>query len=154
MVIKVGEKINYSIPSIREFFNQQDLESICKIAELQEEQGADYIYVNVGTLQAETLKKIIKAIQERTSIPLFIDDPDPDKLEAALEVYDYSKSIPILNSATQARAEKVLKLGEKYECGAVLLVSEKYEREKLTPTNSAQESYQTAEKLFDMATKY
>jgi len=153
----IGETINYSIPRIKKLMDKAaqsgDFSEIQKIAEKQSE-GASYIDINVGTLPAEILAKIIEKVQQVVDIPLCIDDPDPAKLKAGLGVYNYGKAKnrpPILNSATESRADAVFSFKKKKEFGVILLVSERMEGASLHHNSTAKEIFDTAKRLFTRA---
>jgi len=78
----------------------------------QTEAGADYIDVNAGTFineEADRLKWLIRIVQEATDLPLCIDSPDPEVIEASLPLVDRT---PMINSITLEpdRLDRILPL--------------------------------------------
>lgn len=95
-MIVVGELINTSRKAVREIVAKRDAESIKKIAREQVEAGADYLDVNCGTQasnEAETMEWLVAAIQEEVEVPLCIDSPEPEPLEAGLKLAKYGKPL-------------------------------------------------------------
>ena len=112
MVLKglaiIGESINDSVPSTHKLFEQNDINGLKELAKLQDNKGAAYIDVNVGSNSPEFMAEMIRAVQSVTSKPLAIDTPDFETAKAGMEAYDIQKAagnIPILNSIAQSRAE-------------------------------------------------
>jgi cobalamin-dependent methionine synthase I len=75
------------------------------LAKFQDEQGAAYIDVNVGSLAADFFVQVIREVQSATRKPLALDSPDPVLIEAGLKAYDDSVGMPILNSISPRRLE-------------------------------------------------
>jgi len=151
----IGETINYGIPRTKILFDEAvasgNFEPIRNLARKQADEGASYIDVNIGSLSSGILAKTITEIQKSVGVPLCIDDPDPDKLEAALKVYSYKDGIPILNSATEARADKVFSLKKEFDCKIILLVSERMEGSNLYHNTTVEDTFRTAERLYEKA---
>ena len=84
----IGEKINYSIPRMKKILDTAvetgDFSSVQDVAKKQQEQGAAYLDVNVGTLPVEILVEVIGKVQEAVTIPLCIDEPNHEKMKAGL----------------------------------------------------------------------
>lgn len=79
-MIIIGEKINGTIPSVKEAILNHDKEFIKDLAILQTEAGADYIDIAAGTapeMEEETMCWLIDLVQDVTDKPLCIDSPDP-----------------------------------------------------------------------------
>jgi 5-methyltetrahydrofolate--homocysteine methyltransferase len=145
----IGESINDSVPSTREFFDAGNLDGIKSLAKFQDENGASYIDANVGGRSAEFFQKIISEIQSVTSKPLSIDSPDPAMAKAALEVYDDSCGKPILNSISPLRLE----MFELYRLKAfrpILLISESTHG----ACHTARETFEAAKLLLNEARRY
>ncbi len=150
----VGERINYSIPRIKDLMDSGNFEEIKRIAQEQEIQGAEYLDINIGSLPVEMMALITSAVQEAVNIPLCFDSDDVLKLEKGLESYDYRKGLPIINSATESRIERVLSLKNKKNFQAVLLVSERIGGNSLVQNISSEDAYKTAKRLFLKARDY
>lgn len=123
-MIVVGELINTSRKAVREIVAKRDAESIKKIAREQVEAGADYLDVNCGTQasnEAETMEWLVAAIQEEVEVPLCIDSPEPEPLEAGLKLAKYGK--PLINSITGETEtfKKILPLVQRFNAGIIAL---------------------------------
>lgn len=97
-MIIIGELINSSRKAIKAAIEGQDSKAIQEIAVSQTEAGANYIDVNAGTFvdkEAEYLKWLVQSVQEVTDTPCAIDSPDPNAIQAALEVH---KGTAMINS--------------------------------------------------------
>ncbi|MFX0161989.1 MAG: dihydropteroate synthase [Candidatus Hodarchaeota archaeon] len=156
-LIVIGGRINYYSKFVRGLLENRDFGEIKRIALEQAEEGADYINVNVGLLPVEVMERVVKAVQEVVDKPLCIDSDDPLKLKAGLEAYDPDIErgmLPLLNSATEARASSVFSLKRVKDCCVVLLISERFESGSLKPNMSTEELYETAKRLFIKAVRY
>jgi cobalamin-dependent methionine synthase I len=104
----IGEAINDSVPSTYTLFEENNIDGIVDLARLQAEKGAAYIDVNVGSRSPDFMVEVVKKIQDRISLPLSIDTPDPAIAAAGLEAYNAERAgnqKPILNSISEARLE-------------------------------------------------
>ena len=145
----IGESINDSVPSTHKLFESNDINGLKELAKLQEDKGAAYIDVNVGSNSPKFMVEMIKTIQSVTSKPLAIDSPDFETAKAGLEAYDIKKSdgnIPILNSIAQSRAE-MYELLKNYKFIPILMVSEQEKNGSATPNNTVEETYDTAKAM-------
>ncbi|MGL4593246.1 MAG: dihydropteroate synthase [Thermoguttaceae bacterium] len=104
-IIIIGESINDSVSSTHQFFESGNFAEIEKLAIFQDDKGANYIDVNVGSRSPEFMSEIVQVIQKVVRKPLSIDTPSFEMAEAALRVYDDSVGIPILNSISARRLE-------------------------------------------------
>lgn len=97
----VGELINTSRAEVGKAVKERDAPAIEAIARAQEAAGADYLDVNCGTMltdEVASMKWLVATVQEAVSLPLCIDSPDPDVLEAGLlKCGDFQ---PMVNSIT------------------------------------------------------
>jgi 5-methyltetrahydrofolate--homocysteine methyltransferase len=152
-LILVGEKINYSISRVGRLLDASNYRPLQKIAKGQEDHGADYIDINVGTLTPQVMEETVRAVQEAVSVPLCLDSADPAILTRGIESYDDSRSngLPILNSAIEANAQEVLALRHRRPCQVVLLVSERVSGSSLEPNLTPEDSVETARRLFSRA---
>lgn len=117
MVI-VGERINASRKPIREALERRDAEFIRDEARKQAEAGASYIDVNGGTFpgqEPQLLSWLVGIVQEVVAVPLCLDSPDPDALEAGLR--SVAGPRPLINSITleHQRFERVLALAVEHK---------------------------------------
>ncbi len=126
-MIVVGELINTSRKAIREAVEKRDAGYIQTIAKLQQESGADYLDINCGTMVSEevaAMEWLVNTVQEVTALPLCIDSPSAETLEAGLSLV--KSSSPLINSisAEEKRFASVLPLIKKYQAIIVALCIE------------------------------
>lgn len=108
----VAERINSSRKSIAQAMEAHDTGFIQNEARMQAEAGADYIDVNAGSFigeETELLKWVVDVVQEATDLPLCIDSPDPEVINAVLP---FLHRPPMINSITMeaVRLEGMLPL--------------------------------------------
>lgn len=118
----IGERIN---PTGKKRFKEAllagDTDYILGQAVEQVKGGADILDVNVGTPgidEKEMMKRVVKAIQSVSDVPLQLDSTDPNVLEAALRVYNGK---PVVNSVNgeEKSLKSVLPLVKKYGAAVV-----------------------------------
>lgn len=100
-MIIIGEKINGTIPVVKEAIEKRDAAFIADRAIKQTAAGADFIDVCASTApeyEVETMKWLIKVVQDATDTPLCIDSPNPRVIEA---VFKYANKPGILNSISE-----------------------------------------------------
>lgn len=122
----IGETINDSVPSTNKLFEAGDIDGLLELARMQDERGAGYIDVNVGSRSPEFMTDLVAKIQEVTSKPLSIDSPDLELARAGLEAYDPAKAggqKPVLNSISSLRLP-MFELTRAQPFKPILLVSE------------------------------
>lgn len=161
-LILIGEKINYSIPRIGKLLGARDFKAIQTVARAQAASGADYIDINVGPLSPEVMGHTVRAVEEAVTVPLCIDSTDAAMLEAGIRAHDPRRllrertegrvpAVPILNSAVESKADRVLSLRERFRCQVVLLVSERLEGGELQRNLTPEQAVETARRLFERA---
>ncbi len=151
----IGESINDSVPSTKKLFEAGDMEALKALARSQDEGGAAYIDVNVGSRTPEFLAEMVREVQAVTTKPLSIDTPDPAMARAALAAYDRDRAggqTPILNSISPLRLEMFDLLAE-HPFQPILLVSERVEAGQGMANHTAEETYRTAQQLLALALK-
>ena len=100
-MIIIGEKINGTIPSVKEAIERRDADFIAKLAIKQTEAGANFIDVCASTApeyEIETLKWLMEVVQDATDTPLGIDSPNPKVIEA---VFKYANKPGLINSISE-----------------------------------------------------
>ena len=122
----IGEKINSSRKDIKEMVENKNKEFIQELAQKQVEGGAQMLDLNIGTIrkgEPEDMKWLVKTVQEAVDVPLCIDSPNHEAIEAGLEVYDWRKGKALINSVTAEREkmELIFPLVKKYKCSVVAL---------------------------------
>jgi 5-methyltetrahydrofolate--homocysteine methyltransferase len=119
----IAESLNDSVPTTHALYESGDMEGVRELAKFQDEQGAVYIDVNVGSFPADFFVEVIRAVQSATRKPLALDSPDPTLIEAGLKAYDDSVGMPILNSISPLRRE-LFELYNVKKFRPILLISE------------------------------
>ncbi len=149
----IGERINYGVPRVRPAFDAGDMEALGALARTQAEEGAEALDVNIGPLGAEMMKRTVTALQSVVRLPLCLDGASPEILRAGIESYDPAQSdgLPILNSATEGRAEEVFAIRSVMRCRVILLVSERREGDRFLPNETVEQALATARRLFSKA---
>lgn len=127
-MIIIGEKINSSIPSVKELIGGKDEKGILKLAADQCASGASFIDINAGMFLKEEpayLAFLAKTISGGLSLPLSIDTPSVEAARAALEAVGTGGHI--INSVTiePQRLDGMTALASEYGCGVVALCSPK-----------------------------
>lgn len=120
----VGELINTSRKAISEAVEGKNAQYIQQVAQEQLEAGANYIDVNCGNKvfnELEYMQWLVTTIQETVKVPLCIDSPNPQALEAGLALAQYGTTM--INSITDEgpRFEAILPLVLKYKTKVVAL---------------------------------
>lgn len=149
----IGESINDSVPSTNKLFEAGDIEGIKNLAKTQDELGATWIDVNVGTRGADFMAEMVREVQQVTAKPLSIDSPDFEYAKAGLEAYDQDRAgglPPILNSIALTRME-MFDLLKVRPFKAMLLLSEREEDGGSKPNKTAEEAFASAQKLYGRA---
>jgi len=145
----IGETINDSVPSTGKLFDAADIDGLLELARFQDQRGAGYIDVNVGSRTPELMAELVAKIQSVTTKPLSIDTPDPQIAQAGLEAYDADRAggeKPILNSVTALRAD-MFDLYELQPFRPILLVSEQVIGGQSRPCHTAAETFEATKHL-------
>lgn len=125
--VLIGERINPTgKKKMSEALKAGDLEILGNEARAQAEAGADIIDVNVNAIgvdEVAMLPRAVQAVMAKVDIPLCLDSPNPEALEAALKVY-HGK--PLINSVTgeEHSLEKILPLVKKYGTAVIGLTQD------------------------------
>ena len=97
----ISEKLNSSIPSVLEAFQQKNESFLIELIKKQEAAGASYIDINTALLQEEELETMnyaINLVKEHSKLDIMIDSPNvPVVLEAVKQAQ--GRKI-IINSVT------------------------------------------------------
>lgn len=92
----IGEKINGTIPGLKEIIESRDEKEMLRLAILQAESGSDFIDVNVAVdsggreEEVDAMRWAVSLIKSEVDKPLCIDSPDPEVIKAGLETYGES----------------------------------------------------------------
>ena len=153
-LIIIGESINDSVPSTHQLFEENNIDQIVALAKMQDERGAAYVDVNVGTRSPEFMAELVTQIQKQVSKPLSIDSPDVSIVKAGLEAYDPNLAggqKPVLNSIAMSRLE-MFDLYEMQPFIPILLATEGVDEAGGAKMNrSSQETYETAKAFLKIA---
>lgn len=150
--VVIGERIN---PTGRKLLSRDIRESVFalvrKEAKLQVAAGANILDINMGVPlidEAAAMAKGVQVVQDAVDVPLCIDSPGADVLEAGLKS---CVGKPLLNSFSleEGRAEQVLPLVKRYGAAVVALTID----EKGIPA-SAQQRFDIAKRLVALAESY
>lgn len=97
----ISEKLNSSIPSVLEFFQNRDDASLIELIKKQELSGATYIDINTAVLQDGELDAMLYAIdlvKKNSNMGIMIDTPNVNVVHQAVKAAEGRKII--LNSVT------------------------------------------------------
>lgn len=143
MFTKIGERINSSRASIARALEAKNEAFIRREAALQKAAGAHMLDVNCAFNAKDEIRDmewLVDIVQRETGLPLSIDSPNPEAVEAGLRRH---KGKALINSITleKGRYDAILPLVKKYKAGIIVLTID----EKGMP--------QTAVERLDMATR-
>jgi 5-methyltetrahydrofolate--homocysteine methyltransferase len=125
--VLIGERINPTGKKrMSEALRAGNLEIIGEEALAQVQAGADIIDINVATSGVDEVSLLPRAVQlvmATVEVPLCLDSPNPEALEAGLKVY---RGKPLLNSVTgeEHSLKKVLPLAKEYGAAVIGLVQD------------------------------
>ena len=123
-MLVIGERINATRRSIRDAVESRNIDAIVHEATIQMENGADYLDVNCGTVNAaeepEVMQWLVQGLQAAGPFPLCIDSANPDALSAGLAACQ-GRAMINSTSAESERFEKVLPLIREYDADVVAL---------------------------------
>lgn len=123
----IGEKINATRKSIETAVKERDATHIQDVAKAQEAAGADALDVNCGTVPAteepETMRWLVKTVQEVSDLPLCIDSANSEALAAGLAAHI---GRPMINSISGEadRYSSVLPLVKQYNARVIALCND------------------------------
>ena len=151
----IGESVNDSVPSTKKLFDENDIPGLLELARAQDERGAAWIDVNVGSRPPAFMADLVRRIQSVTAKPLSIDTPDPAIAEAGLRAYDLERAggkRPILNSISPLRLAR-FDLWAVRPFIPILMSSERFERgaSSANANKTAEETRETARALLEEA---
>lgn len=148
----IGERINPGFKSSKELIDNEDVEKLQGLAVDQVNKGASFININVGTKaleKPEFMVEVIKAVQNKVSVPIAFDFPNLEVQEACLKAYDLRKSNggrPIINSISELRWE-MLDLLKIMPCQFILMASEREVGGKSIANKTALEVFETTKRM-------
>lgn len=118
----IGEKLNSSIPSVRQFLNDKNTAAIQDLALRQAAAGADYLDLN--TAQGDeivNMEWLVRTVQEVTDKPLCLDSTSAAAIKKGLETVQGDKSKILINSISleKNRLAEVLPLVLEHQCPVI-----------------------------------
>lgn len=125
--VLIGERINPSgKKELSEALKSGNLDIVRREALEQVQAGADMLDVNVtmfGVEETALLPQAVQTVMETVDVPLCIDSPNPEALEAALKVY---KGKPLINSVSgeEHALKTVLPLAKEYGAAVIGLLQD------------------------------
>lgn len=151
----IGESVNDSVPSTKKLFDENDIPGLLELARGQDERGAAWIDINVGSRPPAFMADLVRRIQSVTAKPLSIDTPDPAIAEAGLRAYDLERAggrQPILNSISPLRLA-MFDLWAVRPFIPILMSSERFDRgaSSANANKTAEETRETARTLLEEA---
>jgi len=123
----IGEKINATLPGVRDVINKRDSEGLARFARGQAVAGADYIDVNVGTGsgtredEIEAMRWAVKTVMAEVKVPLCIDSSDPLVLKEGLEAAGERAGLINSTKGSTENLDQVLPLALDYKTSVVAL---------------------------------
>lgn len=120
----VGENINpFARKALDKEFKQNKLEMARKLARQQEHAGTDALDFNLGRKgekEPRFFAQAVMEVQSTSNLPLFLDNNNPEALEAALKCYSGKA---VINSATGEKKsyENLFPIARKYGAAVILL---------------------------------
>ncbi|MGN1383537.1 MAG: homocysteine S-methyltransferase family protein, partial [Eubacterium sp.] len=124
----VGERIN---PTGKKRFQQalkdHDLDYIMETAIAEQDAGAEILDINVGVPgldEAALMKEVVEAVQSVVSIPLQIDSPEPEAVEAGLRAVNGRAIVNSVNGEPEKQAA-ILPIVKKYGAAVIGLTMDK-----------------------------
>ncbi len=116
----IGERINPTgKPKLKEALRRldaSDMDHIVSLAYSQADAGADALDINCGvpeTDEAETLVRVVAAVEAAVPLPLVIDTSDPYAMEAAMRTYGGKAVVNSVNGRREVM-DAVFPLVKKY----------------------------------------
>ncbi len=123
----VAENLQGLNPVVARALEREDAETLQRLALEYRDAGADALDVNPGYSRKGAegrMAFMVEAVQEAVSLPLFLDAPEANVVEAGLKACKTTAVINFL-SAEASRLETFLPLLEKYNVSAVAAVMDK-----------------------------
>lgn len=146
-MIIIGERLNSSRRDVLEALQKRDADYLCNQAFAQEKAKAAYIDVNVAALmekEIDTLLWAIPFLQRAVKVPLALDTPNPDAMEAALKVHQGRALVNSLSDDSTS-LEALVPLIRRYRPRVIALCLNKE-----GPPESANMAVSRAQKMADI----
>ncbi len=121
-LVMIGERINPTgRKKLAAALKEGDFDYVAQLAVSQVEAGADILDVNVGVPDVDEvalIREVIAVVSAAVEVPISIDSPNHDAVEAALEV---SPGRPLINSVNgeEASMQRILPLVKQYDTAVI-----------------------------------
>jgi len=128
-MILIGERINGMFSDVKRAIADKDEAVIVELARKQQQAGAAYLDINVGTAAAdqhETMRWLVETVQKSCDAGLCLDSQKPDVIAAGLKAVKPGSRV-LLNSAPlnrkndEAILDKYMDMADSVEPGACLI---------------------------------
>jgi 5-methyltetrahydrofolate corrinoid/iron sulfur protein methyltransferase len=126
-MIIIAERINGTIPSVKDIILNRDTQGLMGLARGQADAGASYIDLNVSTGagspedEIQAIKWAVETIQSELETPLCIDSSDPAVLAAGVKSRRGKPAMLNSTKAERKSLEEVLPLAKEYNTPFVAL---------------------------------
>ncbi len=123
-MIRIGEKLNSSIPATRELLANHNGEGLAALARKQLDAGADLLDLNASVFlsdEPELLAWAVRTVQQATGARLMIDSPNPAAVAAALAADTVGRAVVNSVTADPARIAAVAPLLVQHKASVVAL---------------------------------
>ncbi len=122
----VGHSINTSLDGIDEIVESRNKEALLSLCKNQIKWGADRISFNAGTRvqteMADMQWMIGTVLDAGIKIPMMVDSPNPDTIEAALKLNCNGRMLVDSTTCERARFEAVMPLVKEYDAKVIVLL--------------------------------
>ncbi len=154
-MIIIGEKINATVPKIKEAILNKDADTLAQMAIEQEKAGAEFIDINVGTGEGtfkdeiNNIEWLVGIVKDNVQVSLCIDSADYRVLEAGLRAGGYR--VGMINSvkATEESISEIMPLASEHGVSVVALAMDESGIPKEVSAR-----IQACEKILNSAEKY
>ncbi len=118
----VGEKLNSTIPSVKEAIKTRNAAFLQDLARRQAAGGASFLDLNTaqGNNELDDMEWAVKILQEAVDVPLCIDSTEPAVIEAGLKAHRGKAMLNSISMETD-RLSGMLPLISEYGCAVVAL---------------------------------
>ena len=126
-MIVIGERINGMFKDVKRAIRKRDPQPVQELAIGQVKAGASMLDVNVGAASAhpeKAMKWLVKTVQEVSDVPLALDSPKLEVIQAGLEVVERP---PLINSCTAdpEKLEVYIQLALEHDASLLCLTMDK-----------------------------
>lgn len=123
-MVRIGEKLNSSIPAARKLMEERDAGGLAALARRQLDGGADLLDVNAAVFlrdEADVLAWAIGAVQAATGARVMVDSTNPEAVRAALVADRVGGAVVNSVTADCARLDAIAPLLQTHGASVVAL---------------------------------